>query len=234
MTLADIASRLAGDLAELRREQAMLASELERARAAVMAREEQIRNLIEQLEGAGQALESMARRAVMAEFGQAGAEASLGVARAEAAKVRAERDTVRRTAWELTLQLGALEAALATGWLRRVRNCRWPGRPEAPIVLTVALGLARAELPPVIQMVRTEAARTPLLLVVDHDLDQRLDPAPAGWLRLPARRELPRRLAADSADYLRPRLGLLIQTLRPDASSARAHRGGAAGSGSAR
>jgi len=31
-------------------------------------------------------------------------------------------------------------------------------------------------------MVRAEAARRPLLLIIDHDLDAQLDPAPAGWL----------------------------------------------------
>ena len=151
----------------------------------------------------------------MAELAHAGAESSLGLARAEAAVLRAERDAARRAAWALTQQLGALEGALATGWLRRAQDRLAPSRPEGAVVLTVALGLARAALPAVIQMVRAEAARTPLLLVVDHDLGAPLDPAPAGWLRLPSRRELPRRVAADRQEYLRQRLALLIQTLQP-------------------
>ena len=124
-------------------------------------------------------------------------------------------DAARRAAWALTQQLGALEGALATGWLRRAPARPAIGRPEGAIALTIALGLGRTELPAVIQMVRAQAARTPLLLVVDRDLGASLDPAPAAWLRLPSRRELPRRVAPDHRDYLRQRLALLIQALQP-------------------
>jgi hypothetical protein len=215
MSLADVTSRIAIELAELRAEHAALLRHLQQAAAVVAAREEQVAALAEQLETTGQALEAAARRAEMAEWAQAGAETSLGLVRGEAARLRVERDAARRAAWALTGQLGALEGALASGWWRHGRGWQAPGWPEGAVVLTVALGLSRAALPPVIQMVRAEAARTPLLLIVDHDLEGRLDPAPAGWLRLPALRELPRRLAADRREYLRQRLALLIQTLQP-------------------
>lgn len=215
MSLADVTSRLAGALAELRREQAALIRDLTQAKAMLAAREGQVAELVDQLEATGQALETAARRAVMAELAHAGAETSLGLARAEAAALRAEREAARGAAWALTQQLGALEGSLATGWLQRAQDRRAPSRPEGAVVLTVALGLARAALPAVIQMVRAQAAHTPLLLVVDHDLGARLDPAPAGWLRLPSRRELPRRVAADPQEYLRQRLALLIQTVQP-------------------
>ena len=217
MSLADVTSRLAQELAQLRREQATLIGDLAQTKATLAAREQQVELLLEQLETTGQALETAARRAVMAELAHAGAEASLGAVRAEAAILRAERDTARRAGWALTQELGVLEGALATGWPRRTRARRTANRPEGAVVLTVALGLARAELPAIIQMVRGEAARRPLLLIVDHDLDAQLDPAPAVWLRLPALGELPRALAGGPPAYLRRRLALLIETLQPAA-----------------
>ncbi len=217
MSLADVTSHLAQELAQLRCEQATLIGDLAQAKATLAARERQVELLVEQLETTGQALETAARRAVMAELAHAGAETSLGAVRAEAAILRAERDTARRAGWALTQELGVLEGALATGWLRRTRKRRTAHRPEGAVVLTVALGLARAALPAIIRMVRAQAARRPLLLIVDHDLDAQLDPAPAAWLRLPALRELPRALAADRTAYLRGRLALLIETLQPTA-----------------
>lgn len=215
MSLADVTSRLAGDLAELRRQQAALGRELEQAKAELAARDRAIGLLVEQLGTTGQALEAAARRAAMAEHAHARAETGLAVARAEAAILRTERDAARQAAWALNGQMGVLEAALTAGWLRRIPARHAPGRPDGALVLTVALGLNRAELSPVIQMVRAEAARTPLLLVVDQDLDERLDPTPAEWLRLPALRELPRRVAVDRRAYLRRRLAMLIRTLQP-------------------
>lgn len=215
MSLADVTSRLAAELAECRRGQAALERQLAQAASTLAAHETQIALLMEQLEATGQALETTARRAMMAERANAAAEASLGLARSEAAMLRPERDAARRAAWALTQQLGALEGALATGWLRRAPARPAIGRPEGAIALTIALGLRRTELPAVIQMVRAQAARTPLLLVVDRDLGASLDPAPAAWLRLPSRRELPRRVAPDHRDYLRQRLALLIQALQP-------------------
>ena len=124
MSLADVTSRLAQELAQLRREQATLIGDLAQTKAKLAARERQVELLVEQLETTGQALETAARRAVMAELAHAGAETSLGAARAEAAILRAERDTARRAGWALTQELGVLEGALATGWLRRTRARR--------------------------------------------------------------------------------------------------------------
>ena len=215
MSLADVTSRLAAELAECRREQAALERQLAQAAITLTARETQVALLMEQLEAAGQALETAARRAMLAELENAAAEASLGLARSEAAMLRPERDAARRAAWALTQQLGALEGALASCWLRRAPARPAIGRPEGATVLTVALGLGRTELPAVIQMVKAQATRTPLLLLVDQDLGAGLEPAPAAWLRLPSKRELPRRVAADHRAYLRKRIALLIQTLQP-------------------
>ena len=160
-------------------------------------------------------LEAAIRETKGAQLERAGAERQMAEVRVVSDALRHERDQTRRIAWSLTERIGAVEAALAGGLLRQARRPQPAPDVADPQVIAVALGLERRALGPIVRMVRDRAAETPILLVIDHDLDHALDPAPARWLRLPRPSELPRRLAPDRADYLRARLGLLIELLRP-------------------
>lgn len=216
MSLAEVTARLAGELAALRAEHAALRRELDRATATIVARDRRIGELGVEFDTARRVVELTARRLEMAELAQAEAERGIGAARAAADTLRVERDEVRRLAHALAAQLGSLEGALAGSLRRRLcLPCITGLRSERGLVVVVALGLRRRALPAIVRMVRAEATHTPLLLVVDRDLNDALDPAPATWLRLPSLRELPRNLAMSREGYLQSRLVTLVEALRP-------------------
>jgi hypothetical protein len=224
MSLAEVTARLAGELGELRARHAALRHDLDRAIATIAERGARIDELIAERAAAKEVLDATARRLEAAESARAEAERRSTAARAAADRFRAERDQaraecgeMRRLAWDVIGLLEVIEGATRGGLLRRGgRQQGARSLPEDQVVLTVALGLRRAALAPVVAMLRTQAARTPLLLAIDHDLGGALDPAPAGWLRLPKPRELPWSLGADRRDeYLRARLAKLIEVLRP-------------------
>jgi hypothetical protein len=208
MSLADVTAALAADLAGLRREHAALAAELERTVAAVRERDRRIGRLTDELRATTDALAAVeSERAAIA--------TELDAARAAARAAGAQRDAARRLAWALTEQVGMVEMALGRGWWRPLAAPRPLLPPDEALVITVALGLPRSALAPIVRMVRAQAAQSPLLLVVDRELNGRLDPAPAQWLRVPRARDLRHRLAVGSEAYLRRRLDLLIEALRP-------------------
>jgi hypothetical protein len=213
VSLADVTARLAGELAALRAEGAALRRELERASAMLAERDTRLAQLETELAATRRVLEANVRHLEAAELERAEAQSGLGAARAAADSFRAERDAARRLARTLTGQLGMLEAAVVAGPFRRARPPTT--LPQAGLIMTVALGLPKKALARVVDMVRAEAARAPLLLVVDRELKGPLDPAPAAWLRLPRANELPRRLAPDREAYLGCRLQALVEALRP-------------------
>lgn len=215
MSLADVTAGLAGELADLRRAHAALEVALARASGQLRERDRHIAALTAQCDATAAALAAADGRAAAAESARAGMETELLAARSRAAALRAERDEAHGLARELSEQLGLAEAGLGRRWWRPpVAPQPLPAADPAPI-LAVAVGLPRAALVPIVRMVRAQAAQAPLLLLVDHPLVGSLDPAPAHWLRLPSQPMLRRHVPIAPEDYLRRRVALLVQALRP-------------------